>query len=137
PRPPQSRAASFMSLYRKRAYTACPCPLLAHSRFRYSPRTYQELSIQMGNGALTFEIQPASETPEISRRCVANLVVGQPLNRACMPSVLLNPCSASPVPCPCFRVSRELSPFRKGTGSDVWKWNLILKASVPLLLDSR
>src|SRR5262249_53274020 len=43
PRPPQPRAASFMSLYRKRANSTCSRALLAHSRFRYSPRTSQEL----------------------------------------------------------------------------------------------
>src|SRR6516225_10693342 len=32
-----------MSLYRKRAYATCRCALLAHSRFRYSPRTTQAL----------------------------------------------------------------------------------------------
>ena len=31
-------------LYRKRAYTTCPGALLAHSRFRYSPRTSHDLT---------------------------------------------------------------------------------------------
>ena len=44
PRPPQPRAASFKSLYRKRASTPRSCIPLAASRFRYSTRTYQELA---------------------------------------------------------------------------------------------
>src|SRR6266852_6894021 len=40
PRPPQSRAASFKSLYRKRANTPYSCRRLAPSRFRYNPKTF-------------------------------------------------------------------------------------------------
>jgi hypothetical protein len=39
PRPPQSRAASFKSLYRRRASTPPSCAPLASSRFRYNTRT--------------------------------------------------------------------------------------------------
>ena len=38
-RPPQPRAASFKSLYRKRANTPCSCLRLARPRFRYNTRT--------------------------------------------------------------------------------------------------
>src|SRR5260370_34807246 len=44
PPPPQTPASCFKSLYRKRANTPCSCVQLAHSRFRYNTRTYQELS---------------------------------------------------------------------------------------------
>jgi hypothetical protein len=37
------RAASFKSLYRKRANTPCSCRHLAPSRFRYNPKTSREL----------------------------------------------------------------------------------------------
>ena len=42
-RPPQPRAASFKSLYRKRAFPPCSCPHFAYSRFRYSTKTYRDL----------------------------------------------------------------------------------------------
>ena len=48
PRLPQPRAASFKSLYRKRAIPPCSCPNLAHSRFRYSTKTYRDLAITSG-----------------------------------------------------------------------------------------
>src|SRR5262249_45177000 len=38
-------------LYRKRAYTTCPCPILALSRFRYSPKTNRELNGKIAWGS--------------------------------------------------------------------------------------
>jgi hypothetical protein len=40
----RTRAASFKSLYRKRANTPCSCLRFARSRFRYNARTYQALA---------------------------------------------------------------------------------------------
>jgi hypothetical protein len=37
-----NRAASFKSLYRKRANTPCSCVQLAHSRFRYNTKTSRD-----------------------------------------------------------------------------------------------
>jgi serine/threonine protein kinase len=38
-------AASFKSLYRKRAIPPCSCPHFAYSRFRYSTKTYRDLKL--------------------------------------------------------------------------------------------
>src|ERR1700688_1734092 len=48
-RPPQPRAASFKSLYRKRAIPPCSGPYFAYSRFRYSTTTYQPSGIESVN----------------------------------------------------------------------------------------
>src|SRR5713101_9329278 len=54
PRPPQSRAASFKSLYRKRANTPCSCRCLAPSRFRYNTRTSRQPARTSVSSSRTF-----------------------------------------------------------------------------------